>query len=82
MPHLQTLDSRPLTWAELREHHRRYYEMRAITDRVTARAGGECVKRLHSRCNGRMAREEGIASPHDTIPCGCDCHFVTLAQVS
>ena len=76
MARLLNLDGTDLSWADLNAMVADYYLPSAPTTYydVPARVGGYCAKRNHSLCSGRMAREEGCASPHDTIPCGCDCH--------
>ena len=58
-----------------------YYRTDARTARydAPARAGGYCAALRHGLCSGRMAREEGRFSRHDTIPCGCDCHRLERA---
>ena len=76
VPRLLNLDGTELSWAELNAMVADYYQTAAHTAYydAPARACGYCAQMRHSLCSGRMAREEGRFSPHDTIPCGCDCH--------
>ena len=81
MARLLNLDGTDLSWAELNAMVADYYRKAAPAayNDAPARTGGYCAETRHGLCSGRMAREEGRFSRHDTIPCGCDCHRLERA---
>lgn len=72
MPHLQTLDGRPLTWEQVHERVARYWETHerdgSLKPVPPAPTCSECRYGKHARCAGWMIHNRR------RVPCECARH--------